>query len=72
MFDEPANGLDRRILWIRDLMPSLAQEGGTRFVSSHLMTERAPTADHLVLIGRGRLLADTGTRDFVDSDSIST
>jgi ABC-2 type transport system ATP-binding protein len=53
-------------------MRSLAQDGRTVFVSSHLMSEMAVTADHLVVIGRGKLLADTSTRDFIDSNSVST
>ena len=73
MFDEPVNGLDPEgILWIRHLMRSLASEGRTIFVSSHLMSEMAMTADHLIVIGRGRLLADTSTREFVDGNSKST
>jgi ABC-2 type transport system ATP-binding protein len=73
MFDEPVNGLDPEgILWIRHLMRSLASQGRTVFVSSHLMSEMAVTADHLIVIGRGRLLADTSTRQFVDGNSTST
>ncbi|WP_018657304.1 ATP-binding cassette domain-containing protein [Actinomadura flavalba] len=72
MFDEPVNGLDPEgILWIRTLMRQLAAEGRTVFVSSHLMSEMALTADHLVVIGRGRILADTGMREFVDSSATS-
>ncbi|HEU0104093.1 MAG TPA: ATP-binding cassette domain-containing protein [Mycobacteriales bacterium] len=72
MFDEPVNGLDPEgILWIRHLMRSLAAEGRTVFVSSHLMSEMALTAEHLVVIGRGRLLADTSTRQFIDGNSVS-
>ena len=60
LFDEPVNGLDPEgILWIRTLMHTLAAEGRTVLVSSHLMSEMALTADHLLVIGRGRLLADT-------------
>jgi ABC-2 type transport system ATP-binding protein len=60
LFDEPVNGLDPDgILWIRTLMRMLAAEGRTVLVSSHLMGEMALTADHLLVIGRGRLLADT-------------
>ncbi|OLT26984.1 export ABC transporter ATP-binding protein [Actinomadura sp. CNU-125] len=70
MFDEPANGLDPEgIRWIRTLMRRLAQEGRTVFVSSHLMSEMALTADHLVVIGRGRILADTGMREFIDQNA---
>src|SRR5207245_5601506 len=59
MFDEPVNGLDPEgILWIRNFMKALAAEGRTVFVSSHLMSEMAPTAEHLIVIGRGRLIAD--------------
>lgn len=66
MFDEPVNGLDPEgILWIRELMRSLAAEGRAVFVSSHLMSEMAQTADHLIVIGRGRLLADTGMTEFL-------
>ncbi len=60
MFDEPVNGLDPDgIVWIRGLMRSLAAEGRAVFVSSHLMSELQDTADHLIVIGRGRLIADT-------------
>ena len=66
LFDEPVNGLDPEgILWVRNLMRSLAAEGRTVFVSSHLMGEMSLTADHLVVIGRGRLIADTSVSDFV-------
>ena len=59
MFDEPVNGLDPDgVRWVRQLMRSLADEGRTVFVSSHLMSEMQLTADQLVVIGRGRLLAD--------------
>jgi ABC-2 type transport system ATP-binding protein len=72
MFDEPVNGLDPEgILWVRNLMKSLAAEGRTVFVSSHLMSEMALTADHLVVIGRGRLLADVSMNDFIDQNSHS-
>ncbi|MFB9377479.1 ATP-binding cassette domain-containing protein [Kineococcus gynurae] len=67
MFDEPVNGLDPDgILWIRNLMKSLAREGRAVFVSSHLMSEMALTAEHLVVIGRGRLIADEGVQTFID------
>ncbi|GAA5199144.1 ABC transporter ATP-binding protein [Rugosimonospora acidiphila] len=70
MFDEPVNGLDPEgILWIRNFMQSLAARGRTVFVSSHLMSEMALTADHLIVIGRGRLLADMSTREFIDQNS---
>ena len=70
MFDEPVNGLDPEgIVWIRTFMRAMAAEGRTVFVSSHLMSEMALTADHLIVIGRGRLLADLPTRDFIDASS---
>ncbi|MEV6184325.1 ABC transporter ATP-binding protein, partial [Streptomyces sp. NPDC052015] len=72
MFDEPVNGLDPEgIHWIRNLMKSLASQGRTVFVSSHLMSEMALTADHLVVIGQGRLLADTSMADFIQQNSRS-
>ncbi|MDN0195800.1 ABC transporter ATP-binding protein [Streptomyces sp. S.PNR 29] len=72
MFDEPVNGLDPEgIHWIRTLMKSLAAQGRTVFVSSHLMSEMALTADHLVVIGQGRLLADTSMADFIERNSRS-
>ncbi|WP_239146806.1 ATP-binding cassette domain-containing protein [Streptomyces sp. SID10815] len=72
MFDEPVNGLDPEgIHWIRGLMKSLAAQGRTVFVSSHLMSEMALTADHLVVIGQGRLLADTTMADFIERNSRS-
>ncbi|RFU37840.1 ABC transporter ATP-binding protein [Actinomadura logoneensis] len=72
MFDEPVNGLDPEgILWIRTLMRSLAAEGRTVFVSSHLMSEMAQTAEHLVVIGRGRILADTSVREFIAANATS-
>jgi ABC-2 type transport system ATP-binding protein len=68
MFDEPVNGLDPEgVRWIRQLFKTMAAEGRTVFVSSHLMSEMALTADHLIIIGRGRLLADTPTDRFVES-----
>jgi ABC-2 type transport system ATP-binding protein len=61
ILDEPVNGLDPEgILWIRNLLKSLAAEGRTIFISSHLMSEMALTASHLIVIGRGRLIADVG------------
>jgi ABC-2 type transport system ATP-binding protein len=70
MFDEPVNGLDPEgILWIRTLMKSLAAEGRTVFVSSHLMAEMENTADHLIVIGRGRLIADCGMAEFLARSS---
>jgi len=66
MFDEPVNGLDPEgIRWIRTLMRSLAVEGRTVLVSSHLMSEMENTADHLLVIGRGRLIADCGMAEFL-------
>ncbi|MEV6735426.1 ABC transporter ATP-binding protein [Streptomyces sp. NPDC051104] len=70
LFDEPVNGLDPEgILWVRNLMKSLAAEGRTVFVSSHLMSEMALTADHLIVIGRGQLLADMSVKDFISANS---
>ncbi|MFJ8714315.1 ABC transporter ATP-binding protein [Streptomyces violaceus] len=70
LFDEPVNGLDPEgILWVRNLMKALAAEGRTVFVSSHLMSEMALTADHLVVIGRGQLLADMSVTDFISANS---
>ncbi|WP_327288650.1 ABC transporter ATP-binding protein [Streptomyces sp. NBC_01198] len=72
MFDEPVNGLDPEgIHWIRNLMKGLAAQGRTVFVSSHLMSEMALTAEHLIVIGRGRLLADTSMADFIEKNSRS-
>ncbi|MER6781015.1 MULTISPECIES: ABC transporter ATP-binding protein [unclassified Streptomyces] len=72
MFDEPVNGLDPEgILWIRNLMKGLAAEGRTIFVSSHLMSEMALTADHLIVIGQGKLLADMSMADFIHKNSRS-
>jgi ABC-2 type transport system ATP-binding protein len=66
ILDEPANGLDPEgIQWIRHLLKGLAAEGRTVFLSSHLMSEMSQTADHLVVIGRGRLIADTSVAEFV-------
>ena len=70
VLDEPVNGLDPEgIRWIRDLLKHLAAEGRTVFVSSHLMSEMALTAEHLIVVGRGRLIADVSVRDFIDSAS---
>jgi len=70
MLDEPVNGLDTDgIRWIRQLMRRLAGEGRTVLVSSHLMSEMELTADRLIVIGRGRLLADTTTSEFIDANS---
>ncbi|SDC87828.1 ATP-binding cassette domain-containing protein [Streptomyces prasinopilosus] len=73
VLDEPVNGLDPEgVLWIRTLLKSLAAEGRTILVSSHLMSETALTADHLIVIGRGRLLADTTVADFVRRSGAGT
>jgi ABC-2 type transport system ATP-binding protein len=70
VFDEPLNGLDPEgIVWIRSLMRRLAAEGRTVLMSSHLMTEMELTADHLIVIGRGRLIADTTMEDFIAAHS---
>jgi ABC-2 type transport system ATP-binding protein len=70
MFDEPVNGLDPEgILWIRTLMRSLAAEGRTVLVSSHLMSEMENTADHLLVVGRGKLIADCGMAEFLARSS---
>ncbi|GAA0957301.1 ABC transporter ATP-binding protein [Virgisporangium aurantiacum] len=68
ILDEPTNGLDPEgVLWIRNLMRDLAAQGRTVFVSSHLMSEMALTAEHLIVIGKGRLLADVSMSGFIDS-----
>ena len=70
MFDEPVNGLDPEgIVWIRRFMQARAAEGRTVFVSSHLLSEMSLTADHLVVIGRGRLIAQCATQEFVEQAS---
>ncbi|MFE4973069.1 ATP-binding cassette domain-containing protein [Kitasatospora sp. NPDC056651] len=70
IFDEPVNGLDPEgIRWIRLLFRRLAAEGRTVLVSSHVMSEMENTADHLIVIGRGRLIADTGMAEFIDRGS---
>ncbi|KYK13887.1 MULTISPECIES: ABC transporter ATP-binding protein, partial [Streptomyces] len=70
LFDEPVNGLDPEgIHWVRNLMKALAAEGRTVFVSSHLMSEMALTADHLIVIGRGQLMADMSVTDFISANS---
>jgi len=67
MFDEPINGLDPEgIIWVRGLMRELAAQGRTVFVSSHLMSEMSQTADHLIVIGKGRLLRDESVTEFLD------
>jgi ABC-2 type transport system ATP-binding protein len=66
MLDEPVNGLDPEgVLWVRNLMKQLASEGRTILVSSHLMNEMAVTADHLIVIGRGRLITESSTEDII-------
>jgi ABC-2 type transport system ATP-binding protein len=73
IFDEPVNGLDTEgIRWIRKLMKGLAAEGRTVLVSSHLMSEMELTADQLIVIGQGRLLADTTMREFIQRNSQAT
>jgi ABC-2 type transport system ATP-binding protein len=70
MFDEPVNGLDPEgILWIRNLMKALAAEGRTVFVSSHLMSEMENTAEHLIVIGKGKLIADCTMSEFIARSS---
>jgi ABC-2 type transport system ATP-binding protein len=70
ILDEPVNGLDPDgIFWIRNLMKSLAREGRTVFVSSHLMSEMAVTADDLIVIGRGRLIVECSTSEFIERSS---
>jgi ABC-2 type transport system ATP-binding protein len=71
ILDEPVNGLDvEGIRWIRALLRDLAAQGKTVFVSSHLMSEIAMTATHLIVIGRGRLIADTGVDEFIASAAV--
>ncbi|MEU0649562.1 ABC transporter ATP-binding protein [Streptomyces umbrinus] len=70
VFDEPLNGLDPEgIVWIRSLMRRMAAEGRAVLMSSHLMSEMELTADHLIVIGRGRLIADTTMKDFIEAHS---
>ena len=70
MFDEPVNGLDTEgIRWLRQLFKTLAAEGRTVLVSSHLMSEMELTADHLIIIGRGRLIADTPVHKLIDASA---
>jgi len=70
MFDEPGNGLDPEgIIWIRTFMRELAAQGRTVFVSSHLMSELEDTADHLLVMGRGRLVADTSMAQLLSNAS---
>src|SRR5699024_4659766 len=69
MLDEPVNGLDPEgIRWVRELLKSLAAEGRAVFVSSHLMSEMSLMAEHLVIVGRGKLIADTSMTDFVNNN----
>jgi ABC-2 type transport system ATP-binding protein len=71
IFDEPVNGLDPDgVRWIRGLLSALAGEGRTVLVASHLMSEMAITADHVIVIGRGRLIADASVAAFVRSSSL--
>jgi ABC-2 type transport system ATP-binding protein len=73
MLDEPINGLDPEgILWVRNLLKGLAAEGKTVFVSSHLMSEMSLTADHLIVIGKGELIADVGVREMIRGASQSS
>jgi ABC-2 type transport system ATP-binding protein len=73
MLDEPVNGLDPEgIHWMRNLLKRLAAEGRTVFVSSHLMSEMALTAEHLIVVGRGRLIADTSVAAFIDQAARNT
>ncbi|MCK0092118.1 ATP-binding cassette domain-containing protein [Rhodococcus sp. F64268] len=73
ILDEPSNGLDPEgIVWIREALPRLAREGRTVLVSSHLMSEIASYADHLLVLGEGRILADASTDDFVRAHAEST
>ena len=66
VLDEPVNGLDPEgVLWVRNLLKALAADGRTVFVSSHLMSEMAQTANRLIVVGRGRLIADTTVEEFV-------
>jgi ABC-2 type transport system ATP-binding protein len=73
LLDEPVNGLDPEgVLWIRNLMKQLAAEGRTILVSSHLMNEMAVTADHLILIGRGRLIVESSTEDVIAGSAVKS
>ncbi|WP_454051219.1 ABC transporter ATP-binding protein [Cellulomonas sp. Marseille-Q8402] len=73
ILDEPVNGLDPEgVLWVRNLVKHLASEGRTVFLSSHLMSEMALTADHILVIGRGRIIADAPVQAIVDGASAST
>ena len=73
VLDEPVNGLDLDgIRWIRSLLKELAAEGRTIFLSSHLMSEMAVTADHVIVVGQGRLLRDQPMADFIDDAAVET
>ena len=73
ILDEPVNGLDPEgIRWVRDLLKGLAAEGRTVFVSSHLMSEMALTAEHVIVVGRGRLIADTSVEELIREASANT
>src|SRR5262249_60664628 len=73
LFDEPVNGLDPEgIRWVRTLMRTLASQGRTVFVSSHLLAEMANTADRLVVIGKGKLIASTTVAEFVGRSGADT
>ncbi len=70
LLDEPVNGLDPEgVLWVRNLMKHLAAQGRTILVSSHLMNEMAVTADQLIVIGRGKLIAASSTQEFIERSS---
>jgi ABC-2 type transport system ATP-binding protein len=71
MLDEPVNGLDPEgVLWVRNLLAGLAAEGRTVMLSSHLMSEVSLIADHLVIVGRGKLLADTTVADLMTAEGV--
>ncbi|QEU91116.1 ABC transporter ATP-binding protein [Streptomyces kanamyceticus] len=73
LFDEPVNGLDPDgVRWVREFIRSLAAEGRTVFVSSHLMSEMQDTADHLVVIGRGKLIADAPIEEVISGSSMNS
>jgi ABC-2 type transport system ATP-binding protein len=73
ILDEPVNGLDLDgIRWIRSLLTQLAAEGRTVFLSSHLMSEMAVTADHVIVVGKGRLLRDQAMADFISEASVES
>jgi ABC-2 type transport system ATP-binding protein len=73
ILDEPVNGLDPEgIRWVRELLKALAAEGRTIFVSSHLMSEMALTAEHVIVVGRGRLIADMSVEELIRGASVNT